>query len=105
MWGSCGRQLTRKLPRTSARERATDRLRGLYSAGDDLALGVAVAPDLGDLDAAGRALDEANAQIPLELSHPFAELRLGRAGRARRGGETAVAHPLRETMQIVQVLQ
>jgi hypothetical protein len=33
---------------------------------------------------------EADAQIPLELSHPFAELRLGLAGRARRGGEAAV---------------
>ena len=51
------------------------------------------------------ALDEADAQIPLELSHPFAELRLRLAGRARCGGEASVAHHLRETMQIVQVLQ
>jgi hypothetical protein len=29
---------------------------------------------------------EADAQIPLELSHPFAGIRLGLAGRARRGG-------------------
>jgi hypothetical protein len=51
-----------------------DRLRGLESAGDDLALGEDIAPDLGDLDAAGRALDQANAQTALELSHPLAEL-------------------------------
>src|SRR6202011_5301809 len=82
-----------------------DRLRGLKSAGDDLALGEDIAADLGHLDAAGRALDEADAQIPLELSHPSSELRLGLAGRARRGGEAAVAHHLREIMQIVQVLQ
>jgi hypothetical protein len=54
---------------------------------------------------ASSALDEADTQIPLELSHPFAELRLGLAGRARRGGEAAVAHHLREIMQIVQILQ
>jgi hypothetical protein len=82
-----------------------DRLRGLKSAGDDLALGEDIAADLGDPDAAGRALDEADTQIPLELRHPFAELRLGLAGRARRGGEAAVAHHLREILQIVQVLQ
>ena len=65
------------------------------SAGDDLALSVDIAADLGDLDAAGRALDQADAQIPLELSHPFAELRLGLAGCARRGGEAAGARPAR----------
>jgi hypothetical protein len=40
---------------------AVDRLRGLKSAADDLALGEDIAADLGDLDAAGRALDEADA--------------------------------------------
>jgi hypothetical protein len=70
----------------------------------NLALGEDIAADLGDLDAAGRALDEADAQIPLELSHPFAELRFGLTGHARRGGEAAVAHHLREILQIVQVL-
>src|ERR1700736_6980418 len=57
-----------------------DRLRGLESAGDDLALGEDIAADLGDPDAAGRPLDKADAQIGLELSHPFAELRFGLAG-------------------------
>jgi hypothetical protein len=51
-----------------------ERLGGLESAGDDLALGEDITPDLGDLDAAGRALDGPDAQTPLELSHPFAEL-------------------------------
>src|SRR5258706_5210097 len=82
-----------------------DRLRGFESAGDDLALGEDIAADLGDPDAAGRALDEADAQIALELSYPFAELRFGLAGRARGGGEAAVVHHLREILQIVQVLQ
>jgi hypothetical protein len=45
-----------------------DRLRGLESAGDDLALGEDIAADPGDLDAAGRALDEADAQTPLQLA-------------------------------------
>src|SRR5260370_22772222 len=54
---------------------------------------------------ASSALDEADAQIPLELSHRFAELRLGLAGRAQGGGEAAVAHHLCEIVQIVQVLQ
>jgi hypothetical protein len=40
-----------------------------------------------------RALDEADAQIPLELRHPFAELRLGLAARARRGGKNAAEKP------------
>jgi len=63
-----------------------------------------MAADLGKLDAAGRTLDEADAQILFELSHPFAELRLELAGRARCGGEASVAHYLREILQIVQVL-
>jgi hypothetical protein len=102
MWGSCGGQLTRRRPRTSSRERATI---ASVASSPPLTLGEDIAADLGDPDAAGRALDEANNQIPLELSNPFAELRLGLADRARRGGEAAVAHHLREILQIAQVLQ
>jgi hypothetical protein len=74
MWVSCGGQLTRRLSANFIAGAGDDRLRGLESAGDDLALDEDIAPDFGDLDVAGRALDQADAQIPLELTHPFAEV-------------------------------
>ena len=67
---AAGRQL-------EGRFAAIDHLRGRKSAADDLALGEDIAADLSDPDPAGRALDEANAQIPLELSHRLLSFDLG----------------------------
>ena len=67
---AAGRQL-------EGRFAAVDRLRGRKSTADDLALGEDIAADLGDPDAAGRALDEADAQLALELSHRLLSFDLG----------------------------
>ena len=54
-----------------------DRLRGLNAASDDLALGEDIAADLGDLDAAGRALDEPDARIRI---YAFSQTELRKSG-------------------------
>jgi hypothetical protein len=103
-----------KLRRASHAQAATnfiagagdDRLRGLESAGDEPRTGRRHRADLGDPDAAGRALDQADAQIPLELSHArLLSFDLGSPVAREAAVKSPWCHHLGEILQIVQALR
>src|SRR5690606_29063030 len=69
-----------------------------------LRMAVNALADVGDGEAAGGALQQAHAQVVLQLADAPAQARLGNAQGAFGGGEPAVVDHHREVVQIVEVL-
>jgi hypothetical protein len=59
--------------------------------------------ELGQREAARRALDQPDAEAPLQIGNPFAHRRFRNAEMPGRGGKTAAVDGLHEEMKIVEV--
>src|SRR5690606_30035310 len=78
--------------------------RGLRLGQHRLRVPVDAGADVGHREAPGRTLQQAHAELGLELADATAQARLGDAQCAFRRGEAAVVHDHREVVEVVEVL-
>src|SRR5207342_169173 len=85
-------------------EAVDDFARGLCLGQHRLRMAVNTVPDFGHGEAARRTLQQAHAQVGLELADAAAQARLGDTQRAFRGGETLMVDHGGEVIEVVEVL-